>query len=1054
MLRVRTFGECAIEIGERRIAPDAEIVFAILLSLSFELGAKIPRERLRRLLWPGLSEKRELQCLRQALYKVRQYPGIPIDISPTHVSLRREAVETDFAALLEPGWQKLFLNLAPPAGEFLPGYTPTFSEPFAEWIVNQRDLVDSRVRLALAAAIAEQRAAGAWGTVAELARRCLQVDPLNENATLALAESIAMAGKRSDAIAVLDDYLIEVGPTQLAQPASTLRQRIAERLSTEPYLRTSEGIFVGRDDSMRLLSECTRRTRTGFSTSAFVWGEPGIGKSRLVDEFCRGAILDGTVVQRISCQASDAERPLSVFVDLVPHLIALPGALGCAPESLSHLRRLTAHGGNAMDGGGAKNADDAEAIASGIRRAIYDLLDASSSEARLLIAVEDVHWADPASLKLFGDVVTWCDSRQLQFLLTSRTPPALGSRATTELSDRLIVHRLGSLDARAATELLRSLALARGRSAEEGFVEWAVRVAEGNPFFLRELLGRWLETGELHSVPPTLGSLLLSRVAALQRRELRLLQACAVLRRHGRLDRLQTLLGYGNLDVIEALESLGAAGLVVVDGEHSECRHELIVDAALQQLSGATRQALYRLAAEMLEKEAQESTGMALLWDCARLWHQSGDAERAVESATAFARRLTQLGFASDAARLLQQSLSLCANDLQSRHVYSALATASRMANQWQALTRVLPAKRALSAKDIPSAHSHDDDELLLLEALWRVEGEPNTRLQQAEACLACDQASPTHRVAAAELALNVADNMFLATKAGAIFHTAQAIVEGSGLGRNASARLELMYHTNYGDLGLAVRAADDQLRHAREIGSPMELARALRFASWAYRRDGKQQAAIGALNESLILAHRYQIKSAFVSALVFLADTHLDLQDYDNCARWYEQAVAAVRDAEDMHLSLDLIGIGVHLAVARNEPSQALQLANGLSEAIRSDAVQRRKTYALAVWVLAHASAGRPVSAKDLTALHEIHLSSRSYGAQDSTATALCAALLTTGQSSLACELWHEYTFHFRRETWSVPTHHLISPLTTMSVRCAVCAPMDHSIQANNATS
>ena len=64
---------------------------------------------------------------------------------------------------------------------------------------------------------------------------------------------------------------------------------------------------------------------------------------RLLAEFGRMATLEGAQVVRVGCQARDTERPLSIFVDAVPLLLAVPGALGCAPESMAYLRRLTAH---------------------------------------------------------------------------------------------------------------------------------------------------------------------------------------------------------------------------------------------------------------------------------------------------------------------------------------------------------------------------------------------------------------------------------------------------------------------------------------------------------------------------------------------------------------------------------------------------------------------------------------------------------------------------------------------------------------------------------------
>ena len=62
LLRVRTFGECVMHAGDRNIGPDGEIIFALLLILVFERGERVPRERLRQLLWPGVAQQREWHC--------------------------------------------------------------------------------------------------------------------------------------------------------------------------------------------------------------------------------------------------------------------------------------------------------------------------------------------------------------------------------------------------------------------------------------------------------------------------------------------------------------------------------------------------------------------------------------------------------------------------------------------------------------------------------------------------------------------------------------------------------------------------------------------------------------------------------------------------------------------------------------------------------------------------------------------------------------------------------------------------------------------------------
>src|SRR5688500_4741238 len=112
-------------------------------------------------------------------------------------------------------------------------------------------------------------------------------------------------------------------------PAKILRTRIAERLTDQRYAMISEQHFVGRESSMEFLQGLLRDAKRGAGSAAFIWGEPGIGKSRLVQELTQVAALDDAQIVSTKCHPSDTSRPLSAFADFVPLLKTLPGALGC-----------------------------------------------------------------------------------------------------------------------------------------------------------------------------------------------------------------------------------------------------------------------------------------------------------------------------------------------------------------------------------------------------------------------------------------------------------------------------------------------------------------------------------------------------------------------------------------------------------------------------------------------------------------------------------------------------------------------------------------------------
>src|SRR6185437_11422003 len=118
--------------------------------------------------------------------------------------------------------------------------------------------------------------------------------------------------------------------------------RIAEEFQTDiiPVRSASQ---TGREPEMAELHQALRLAIGSRGSAYVIWGETGIGKTRLVNEMATAARAQKVRVVQVGCQPHDERRPLSVFVDLVPKLLLMSGSLGCAPDSMKYLRRLTEH---------------------------------------------------------------------------------------------------------------------------------------------------------------------------------------------------------------------------------------------------------------------------------------------------------------------------------------------------------------------------------------------------------------------------------------------------------------------------------------------------------------------------------------------------------------------------------------------------------------------------------------------------------------------------------------------------------------------------------------
>jgi hypothetical protein len=172
-------------------------------------------------------------------------------------------------------------------------------------------------------------------------------------------------------------------------------------------------------------------------------------------------------------------RPLSAFVDIVPGLRELPGAIGCSQETILALRRLTEFEIKTPDGLGT--VGDSVSLYSNLRAGLFDLLDAVSDENALLVTVDDVQWLDPASAKIVEEMIQWSENKKILFMFTSRPGSRLARASEDEIWTSFKLHPIRD---DSAQEFLESILGSQSKRIDPAILNWILRVGEGNPFFL------------------------------------------------------------------------------------------------------------------------------------------------------------------------------------------------------------------------------------------------------------------------------------------------------------------------------------------------------------------------------------------------------------------------------------------------------------------------------------------------------------------------------------------------------------------------------------------
>jgi tetratricopeptide (TPR) repeat protein len=301
------------------------------------------------------------------------------------------------------------------------------------------------------------------------------------------------------------------------------------------------------------------------------------------------------------------------------------------------------------------------------------------AEARaLLVVLEDLQWADAATLDLLPVLVRRLTERPVLFLVSYHNDELHDRHALraalADLRGRRLAHdfTLTRLGCDEVEEMIRATLAVRGEISSD-FVRAIHDRTDGNPFFVEELLRTLLETGEVFraagvwdrraivdlAVPATIQETILLRVARLDDRAHAVLRIGAVLGQRFELEPVRRVSGLAEDELLAALRTLIDQQLLVEDADSDRLRfrHALTRDTVYGELLVAERRGLHRQVAEVLEDLA----GASAAGDLALHYEAAGDRARAREMAVRAARQAASIGAVGDAHAQYATALRLTA---------------------------------------------------------------------------------------------------------------------------------------------------------------------------------------------------------------------------------------------------------------------------------------------------------------------------------------------------------------------------------------------------------
>jgi DNA-binding CsgD family transcriptional regulator/tetratricopeptide (TPR) repeat protein len=441
--------------------------------------------------------------------------------------------------------------------------------------------------------------------------------------------------------------------------------RIREALSRD-------GVLIGREDDVQVLARHLAIVREGHTRVVLLAGDPGIGKTRLMERHTRDAASQGVLVLRGGASEAEGMPPYLPFLEALgqhirhatPQQVREQTGVSAAvlatilPELRQRLGELP-----------ISYVLPPEQARLRLYEAVGLFLESITATQPLLLILDDLHWADPASLDLLCHICRHEPTLPLLLIGAYRAgeagqESALG-RAIAELN-RLRVLTTIDLGPLSAADIVALAEAYLGGHVATQVGDLLVVHSEGNPFFAEELLRGWVEAGaltcldqeytvsdEVPTIPPGIAGAIGQRLRRLAPEIIELLQGAAIIGRTFDASLLADVAGQDAEKVEEQLRQAVQARLLRTDqGDVFRFTHDKIRECLYDEITALRRRRLHGFIGRALEARRERSAsvpGAQQVADLAFHFGQSGDRERGMTYARLAAEQAMTMYAAGEA---------------------------------------------------------------------------------------------------------------------------------------------------------------------------------------------------------------------------------------------------------------------------------------------------------------------------------------------------------------------------------------------------------------------
>jgi DNA-binding CsgD family transcriptional regulator/tetratricopeptide (TPR) repeat protein len=488
--------------------------------------------------------------------------------------------------------------------------------------------------------------------------------------------------------------------------------------------------WVGRRQELATLRTGVEALRRDEGAVIWVEGEPGIGKSSLVAEaLAEAGAPEWDIGWGIADQLTE-RMPLRLMLDCLQVRPASPDPRRARAANLLRSQRL----GLFADGDASVNGIEV----------LVTLADELCAAAPTVMVIDDLQWADDASLIVWYQLAASIDQLRLLLIATCRPAPR---RPEVQQLRAAVVRRGGSvitLGPLAEPDVAALVTTMLGTPPGDTLRKLTAQ-AVGNPLYLRELVDalvreRALQSGPVAEIsvawdqlPLSLAAVLNDRLSSVSEETAQMLRTAALLGGKFMVTDLAVLLHRPASDLAAGLQEAVAAGLLVGSGAELAFRHPLIRHALYKSMPAALRTALHAEAAEDLAASGADALSVAQQLSAARRLGEGWVRTWLIQAAPVLTARAPQLaadllrreldqtpggdeawdglsaslvwalfvaGSYAEAARRARAALTVMTDPVRRAETYSVLARAQVSAGDYD--EAIATARQALASADLP----------------------------------------------------------------------------------------------------------------------------------------------------------------------------------------------------------------------------------------------------------------------------------------------------------------------------------------------------------------